>query len=52
MMFVATNCGRTCWIAVIVSIELYPSMSVNGPVPHGPGASIAHQWPSPLPIFL
>src|SRR6266702_1573962 len=27
----------------------YPSVRVNGPVPHGPGASIAHQWPSPLP---
>jgi hypothetical protein len=36
----------------MVSIVECPSTSVNGPVPHGPGASIAHQWPSPLPVFL
>ena len=52
MMFVATNSGRTRWTAIRVSIVEYPSVSANGPVPHWPGASIAHQWPSPLPVFL
>jgi hypothetical protein len=40
---VATNSGRTRWMAIRVSIVEYPSTRVNGPVPHGPGASIAHQ---------
>ena len=52
MMLVATKAGRTFWIASMVSIVECPSTRVNGPVPHGPGASIAHQWPSPLPVFL
>ena len=43
--------GSARWIAQRVEIDEAPSTRVNGPVPHGPGASIAHQWPSPLPVL-
>ncbi len=38
--------------AIEFSREEWPSARVNGPEPHGPGASITHQWPSPVPFFL
>lgn len=38
-------------IAISASQEEKPSTRVNGPEPHGPGASIAHQCPSPVPYF-
>lgn len=34
----------------VLSMSGCPSVRMNGPVPHGPGASITHQWPSPLPL--
>jgi hypothetical protein len=35
--------------ATSFSSDEQPSVRVNGPVPHGPGASITHQWPSAEP---
>jgi hypothetical protein len=39
-------------MALVFSMEEYPSARVKGPEPHGPGASMAHQCPSPVPSFL
>jgi hypothetical protein len=39
-------------IAMVFSMVEKPSVRVNGPEPHGPGASMAHQCPSPVPSFL
>jgi hypothetical protein len=39
-------------MAIVFSMVEYPSARVNGPEPHGPGVSIAHQCPSPVPSFL
>jgi len=35
-------------MAITVVIDEYPSLRVNGPLPHGPGASTIHQLPLPL----
>ena len=35
-----------------IAMVEYPSARVKGPEPHGPGASMAHQCPSPVPSFL
>jgi hypothetical protein len=39
-------------MAMVFSMVEYPSTRVKGPEPHGPGASMAHQCPSPVPSFL
>jgi hypothetical protein len=39
-------------IAIVFSMVEYPSARMKGPEPHGPGASIAHQCPSPVPNLL
>ena len=43
--------GSPEMMATVFSMVEYPSTRVNGPEPHGPGASIAHQCPSPVPYF-
>ena len=43
--------GSASIIAISASQEEKPSTRVNGPEPHGPGASIAHQCPSPVPYL-
>lgn len=43
--------GSASIMAISASHEEKPSTRVNGPEPHGPGASIAHQCPSPVPYL-
>ena len=41
--------GFARWIAITVVIDECPVVRTNGPVPHGPGASMIHQFPFPEP---
>ncbi len=43
--------GSESMIAISASQEEKPSARVNGPEPHGPGASMAHQCPSTVPYL-